>query len=86
MRVTTESGAVYEFSGDRVRRVNESHVKRADGDWVRLVTMFPKTPEVGSSMELVLDSLASYGPDDYGTRSPGATTTRVTTRVVEVTA
>jgi len=86
VRVTTESGAVYEFAEGRVRRVNESHVKRADGDWVRLVTMFPKTPEVGVGMVLVLESLAEHGPDDYGTRVPDATTTRVTTRVTEVTA
>lgn len=85
MRVTTESGAVYEFAGNHVRRVNESHVKRSDGDWVRLITMYPPTPEVGVSMVLVLESLAPYGVDDHGTTNPSDVTERVTTRVVEVT-
>lgn len=89
MRVTTVSGAVYEFRRtpfdyQEVRRVNESDVKRADGEWVRLVSMWPLFPEEGVSMLLEVESLAKYGPDDYGTTHPDLTSQRETTRVVTV--
>ena len=84
--IHTESGAVYEFAGDRVRRVNPDHNKRGDGDWQVLVTQFPKTPIVGSPMVLVVESLAHYGGDDYGTppEKVSDTTTRRTTPVARI--
>lgn len=84
MRVTTETGSVYEFTGGSVRRVNDTAQKRADGSWVRLITMFPKTPEVGYSMVLVLESLSALGPDDDGRELHGGSTTRTTSRVTRV--
>lgn len=86
MIVTTESGARYEFRPGEVRRLNPSAEKRGDGEWQRLRTMFPNTPTVGAPMVLVIDSLAGYGTDDYGTPTDEAsdTTTRHTTRVVSI--
>ncbi len=86
MIVTTESGSVYEFEADRVRRVNTDATKRGDGEWQTLFTMFPKTPTVGHPMVLVLESLARYGGDDQGTPPEfvSGETTRRTTPVTEV--
>jgi hypothetical protein len=82
-QITTESGAVYEIDGSRVRRVNPSHEKRGDGDWQQLRTMFPKTPMLGYPMVLVMDTLRRYGGDDHGTPDDLAddVTTRRTTPV-----
>lgn len=78
--VRTYSGSSYEFRDGVVRRVNDGAAKRADGEWVRVITMFPKTPEVGFCMTLVLESLAAHGPDDEGNEG-GAVTTRMTSVV-----
>lgn len=84
----TASGAEYEFEGTRVRRLSgESEEKRADGDWIELVNYEEFTGAdslVGRCAVLVLESLAVYGPDDYGVEdSPAPMTTRITTPVVE---
>ena len=82
--VTTKSGAIYEFKGDQVRRVNPSHERRADGEWVKLIQVIPRRPEVGQGMVLVLESLAGFGPDDTGTNIPSNFTTRSTTAIVDI--
>jgi len=82
--VTTKSGAIYEFKGDQVRRVNASHKKRADGEWVKLIQVIPRRPEVGQMMILVIESLADHGPDDEGTTTPSDVTTRSTTTIVDI--
>lgn len=81
-RVTTESGAVYEFADGKVRRVNESHEKRGDGEWQKLVNINAPI-ETGKRMVLTLESLSRYGSDDEGTAPEDASpfTTRTTTRV-----
>ena len=85
MIVRTESGSTYEFNGDRVRRINPTVGKRGDGDWQRLIMMYPETPRVGISMTLVMASLARYGADDAGTPPElGGETTRHTTPVTLV--
>lgn len=82
-RVTTESGAVYEFADGKVRRVNESHEKRGDGDWQKLLRLNPTPIRVGMRMTLTMESLSRYGSDDHGTAPEDASpvTTRTTTRV-----
>ncbi len=84
MRVKTESGAVYEIEGDRVRRVNASHEKRGDGLWQALLA-YPAIA-LGKSMVLIMESLARYGGDDHGTtpENTAAETTRITTPVTEI--
>lgn len=84
--VRTESGSYYEFKDDKVRRVNTSAIKRADSEWVRVVSMWPKVPTVGVGMILELESLSRLGVDDFGTPADlvGPTTVRRTTSVVEV--
>lgn len=85
---STASGSEYEIvshpSGKMIRRVNVEHGKRADDKWVRLIN--DPTLEVGVSAILVLDSLAAYGEDDYGTPRENADkyTTRITSTVTEV--
>lgn len=90
MIVTTDSGARYEFRPGQVRRLNPSHEKRGDGEWQNLRTMFPKMPALGHPMVLVMDSLAAFGQDDYGTPAELASdvTTRRTTpvRLIEASA
>jgi hypothetical protein len=87
MLVTTESGSQYEIEADRIRRVNNRHTKRGDGDWQPLVSMFPARPVVGSPMILTMKSLSRYGGDDFGTPPElgDETTTRRTTTVTEIT-
>lgn len=88
MRFKTKSGSTYEiaeFDGvEHVRRLNPDFSKRADGGWTRLRRRSEVT--VGCSVLLVMDSLATLGPDDIGT--PGDevddVTTRITTEVEEV--
>lgn len=84
MKITTESGSVYEFEGDKVRRVNADAVKRADGEWL---TVLRHTPiEVGLEVTFFLESLAEYGPDDDGNQNTGSTvaTVRRTTPIVSI--
>lgn len=71
MKVTTQSGSLYEFDKEkmRMRRVNEDATLRRDGQWVKLL-FFPD-PLVGKDMVIYLEGL---GEGPYTTR----TTTRVT--------
>ena len=84
LHFSTESGAHYEVNGGKVRRLNDATdtKKRADGEWVRLHTMFPQTPHVGAPVVLVLEPLSGRGPDDYGAEGGGETVRR-TTRVTD---
>lgn len=86
MLVTTESGSQYEIEADRIRRVNDRHTKRGDGDWQPLVSMLPNPPKPGYHMLLVMKSLARYGDDDIGTPPDlvDEVTTRRTSRVTSV--
>lgn len=86
--IETESGATYELEKDRIRRLEggSGNTKRQDGQWITLHAVFPNPPVVGSPMLLSLESLAAYGPDDYGTVDPHPKiTTRTTTPVVKIT-
>ena len=80
--VYTKSGAVYQVDGDRIRRVNEGHEKRGDGEWLQLLTA--PTITVGGSMLLQLEPLDSFGPDDFGMQFASFATTRITTPVTKV--
>lgn len=83
--VKTESGSVYEFDGDMVRRVNPDGEKRGDGRWIKMVKPIAPTQEdVGSGMLLVLDSLSDEGADDYGFDLVSDVTIRATSRIGEV--
>lgn len=64
MKFQTESGSVYEIDGDHIRRVNTLATKRADGEWLRMVTV-PEV-ELGQPVRTAIESLAQYGPDDEG--------------------
>lgn len=66
MKFLTESGSIYEIDGDHIRRINTEARKRADGEWIRLL----EEPVVweGYPVRLVMESLSSHGPDDYGNR------------------
>lgn len=72
IRVTTESGSVYEFRGGltQVRRVNDSHTMRKDGKWVECKRV---VCYMGEPMGLLLSGVAPLGD-----------TMRVTTPVVAV--
>lgn len=84
MRVTTESGTLYEFTKDgskfrRLRKRNEvdpeaveRSVLRQDGEWLKLFQ--PANPVVGVPMTLLVEPLA----DD------GFVTVRMTTVVIGV--
>lgn len=82
MKFLTESGSMYEIDGDHVRRVNEGYGKRADGEWIRLL----EEPVVweGYPARLVMESLSSYGPDDYDNTEPSNMTVRTTTPVERI--
>ena len=58
LRVTTESGSVYDFSDDLslCQRVNDTYGLRRDGGWLRLLET--PTISVGSAMRLCLEPLA----------------------------
>lgn len=56
MKVTTESGAIYEFKGKQVRRLGNASTMRRDECWLTLFNKF--TPVVGESMKLTLEPLA----------------------------
>lgn len=88
---TTSSGSHYEIDrdaivGDRIRRVNRTAEKRADGAWIHLISHFPNPIEEGSSVFLELASLADYGRDDHGTppEDTGPIITRTTTPITKV--
>jgi len=71
MRVHTETGSVYEFTGDRVRRVESTHDMRRDGEWLTFQHLHPVV--VGRSMNLALEPLGE-----------GAATFRTTSRVTRI--
>lgn len=71
--IRTESGSVYEVEGDRIRRHNAYAAKRADDEWVKLVHPLTTESLVGHQAVLVLESLAPFGPDDYGMEGGGPT-------------
>lgn len=70
MKVTTESGSVYEIRDEKVRRVG-THDLRRDGDWLQLFNN-PHI-EIGESMLLMLEPLGNW---PY--------TPRLTSRVTEI--
>ena len=82
MIFTTYSGSTYEIKDGRVRRLNEGYAKRADGEWVNLAN--DPVVEIGEPVVMILESLASRGPDDYVTPVWAADThtTRVTSPVL----
>lgn len=89
MKFKTKTGSEYEIvnhpAGDMIRRINASHGKRADGEWVRLYAHSPIN--VGWGVMLVMQSLTEYGNDDTGFDEEDETpeqTTRVTSAVDEV--
>ena len=72
LRVTTESGSVYEFSQGMmwVRRVTEANALRCDGEWIRLCG---SQISRGRGMKLWLTGVAEEGE-----------TLRLTTPVVSI--
>ena len=82
MIFTTYSGSTYEIKDGQVRRLNEGYAKRADGEWVTLAN--DPVVEIGEPVVMILESLASRGPDDYGTPAWAADThtRRVTSPVL----
>lgn len=77
----TESGSTYIIDGDRIRRVNPYAGKRADGEWIKLLTPLHDVSYVGFPVRLKLESLGVYGPDDEGNRHGGEATYRMTSIV-----
>lgn len=75
LRVTTESGSIYQFDGRKVTRIlgDGSMEMRHDGE--PLVATFWGTPKVGQRMEMILEG-ALFG---------GGSTLRKTTPVVSIT-
>lgn len=71
MRVETETGSVYEFLPDRVRRVNPEGRLRRDGDWLSVSD--GTVPFKGRPMVLFLEPLGE-----------GPHTERRTTAVVSI--
>lgn len=90
-RITTESGAAYEYDdtpgAERIRRLADDGdtKKRRDGDWLALFEP-PIHLAPGRRMILVLEPLTAYGPDDHGTPQGegGGFSTRITTPVVNI--
>lgn len=87
IRFETESGSVYEirrtpWDYSEVRRVNTGAEKRADGEWVRLISF--STLEVGYPLLLEMENLGKYGPDDEGNRHGSFVTHRTTTVVTSI--
>ena len=82
MIFTTYSGSTYEIKDGQVRRLNEGYAKRADGEWVALAN--DPVVEIGEPVVMILESLASRGPDDYGPPAWAADThtTRVTSPLI----
>lgn len=81
--IHTESGAVYEFEGTQMRRVNHRAEKRGDGEWQSLVAELPNYDTTGERLILSIESLARYGQDDHETPTDlvSPVTTRITTPV-----
>ena len=77
----TESGSTYEIDGDRIRRVNPHAKKRADDEWVKLLTPLHDVSYVGFPVRLKIENLGAYGPDDEGNRHGGDATYRMTSIV-----
>lgn len=85
IKVSTSSGAEYLFDTEakRFRRVNPSHVKRGDEEW--LSYFYVSSIEVGHAVIIVLESLAKYGPDDTGVQNlETGDTTRITTPITSI--
>ena len=84
MKFLTESGSIYEIDEGCIRRipVNVGHLKRADGEWIRLMET-PKI-EVGECAFLVLENLSEYGEDDYGNLVKSEATWRRTSPVERI--
>lgn len=88
MKFLTTTGSEYEIvnhpAGQMIRRINASHGKRADGEWVRL---YESRVRVNEPAVLVMQSLSEYGSDDTGfdpcDQAPDVTT-RTTSTVIEV--
>lgn len=57
MRVTTESGTIYEFEGNKVRRAPEGNAAgmRRDEEWLSFTS--PRVPTIGEDMFLLLEPL-----------------------------
>ena len=78
---TTETGSTYQVDGDRVRRLEYTHGKRGDGEWLRLLN--EPIVAAGSKVFLLLESLSDRGADDYGGRIEADATIRITSRVTD---
>lgn len=72
-RVTTDSGAVYEFSDDytKLRRTNPEAPLRKDGEWLECVNT--PEPRVGLGMDILIRGIVD---------EPGVTLRRTTPVVV----
>ena len=79
MKARTESGTIYEFDGDRVRRVGGGKL-RQDGEWLNILVMKQK-PVVGKRIEMLLEPLFPVQEDEG---EVVAFTMRTTTPVVEI--
>lgn len=77
----TYTGSTYEINHGKVRRLNADYEKRGDGNWYTLYNR-PEI-EVGQPAFLMMESLAAFGVDDYGTEG-GVITTRITSEVVGI--
>lgn len=77
----TYTGSTYEINHGMIRRLNPNAEKRGDGKWFLLYNR----PEiwVGRPAFLMMESLAAFGVDDYGTEG-GVITTRTTSEVVGI--
>lgn len=78
----TESGARYWVAGGKVKRLNPNDEKRADGEWVPLVSM--PVLDIGYPSILHLASLSEYGADDHGIEGTAIMTTRTTTPITVI--
>lgn len=77
----TYTGSRYEINHGMIRRLNPNAEKRGDGNWYTLYNR-PEI-EVGQFTYLLMESLAAFGVDDYGTEG-GELTTRTTSEVVGI--
>ena len=61
LRITTESGAVYDFSDEmaRVRRANSDAWLRKDGEWIDVISA--EDIAFGNPMRLLLAGVAEVG-------------------------
>ena len=66
--VETESGAVYQFDGDKVRRVSDSPM-RDEGRWLQLQEE-PRHPVIGQPMVLWLEPLCKEAIATQRTTTP----------------